>query len=97
MSGDETVKATFAPKPATLKVTVKGQGMVVGAGIACGNRQRRCTQTDKSFSPKTLTAKAAIGWRFGKWSGACSGTQPTCNVRLTAGTTTILKAVFVRK
>jgi hypothetical protein len=64
--------------PDALVVTKTGGGTVTGTGakISCGNA---CS----AFAPKgtavTLTANPG-GNVFTGWTGACSGTQPTCTV-----------------
>jgi hypothetical protein len=37
-----------------------------------------------SYVPVVLTARAAKGWRFAAWTGACHGKRPTCSVPMTA-------------
>jgi hypothetical protein len=60
-----------------------GAGSIVSnpAGIDCGSA---CAA---SFDPETtvvLTASPAAGSRFDAWSGACTGTAPTCSVGMMA-------------
>jgi hypothetical protein len=59
-----------------------GFGSVVSspAGINCG---ADCSELYEAGSTQvTLTAEAANGSLFSGWSGACSGTQPTCTVTM---------------
>jgi trimeric autotransporter adhesin len=56
-----------------LTVTVTGSGTVTSspAGIACPGT---CSASFTSGTAVTLTAAAAMGYKFTGWSGACSGT-----------------------
>lgn len=67
----------------SLKISKAGDGTVVSlpTGIACGSS---CLT---QFDPGTtivLAASAKPGAVFSGWSGACSGTAPICNVKLSA-------------
>jgi uncharacterized repeat protein (TIGR02543 family) len=70
------------PPPSTfaLTVTKSGQGSVrsAPAGINCG---RDCSESYSAGTTVVLTARAAPGYRFTGWSGACSGTG-TCTVTM---------------
>lgn len=75
------------PEP-TRQLTVEregdGRGRVLStpAGIACGTD---CTEQFPEGASVTLTATPRKGNAFTGWSGdACSGTDPTCTVTLTA-------------
>jgi hypothetical protein len=62
-------------------VAVSGRGSVTGAGTyADGTRV-------------TVKAKAARGWRFSRWAGACRGSRG-CTVTLESDRR--VQAVFVR-
>jgi hypothetical protein len=89
-----TVTALFAPSTFRLTVAVAGQGNVRSsrAGISC---RPRCSSPMPSYEPLRLTANAAQGWRFERWSGACRGARPTCTVPMTAATSA--RASFVRR
>jgi len=39
-----------------------------------------------------LTATPSVGYKFKQWGGACSGTEPTCTLQITANTT--VEAIF---
>ena len=60
----------------TVTVTVKGQGRVTGGGISC---PARCKAKIASGAKLTLRARAARGYRFAGWSGACRGLH-TCTL-----------------
>jgi hypothetical protein len=70
--------ARFVKAALRLTVAVGGKGRVSStpAGIACA---ATCTKVFPATSVK-LTAKPAVGWKFAKWSGACSGKRTTCTV-----------------
>ena len=61
-----------------------GEGMVTGGDIDCSitgiNGSGTCRANIDSGQSVTLTATAADGSTFDGWSGACSGTGPTCTV-----------------
>jgi dipeptidyl aminopeptidase/acylaminoacyl peptidase len=70
----------------TLFVSVNAPGHGVGgsvtsrpAGIKCG---KDCSETYAAGTLVTLTAAAKHGARLAGWSGACSGTAPTCVVTM---------------
>lgn len=63
-----------------------GQGHVSSspAGIDCGYSGRiDCGENFAEATQVTLTATAEPGSIFTGWSGACSGSSPTCNVSMT--------------
>jgi hypothetical protein len=72
--------------PPTFVLTVSrpgaGNGKVTSspAGINCG---ADCSENYASGTSVTLTAIPAAGFSFINWSGACSGTNPTCTVSIT--------------
>jgi hypothetical protein len=88
-----TVSALFAPITYRLVVRVGGRGVVRSSNgrIACPGR---CAAETPSWVTTRLTAKAAKGWRFKSWSGACKGRRSTCALPMTAATNA--RAVFVR-
>ncbi len=93
VSPGASVSALFAPTIFRLTVAVSGRGAIRSSrtGITC---QPRCSASFPSYSPVTLTATAAKGWRFRSWSGACRGSKRSCTVPMTAVTSA--RAVFVR-
>jgi hypothetical protein len=88
-----SVSALFAPAAFRMTVGISGRGVVRSstAGITC---RPRCSASFPSFSPVTLTAAAATGWKFRAWRGACGGSKRTCRVPM--ATATSARAVFVR-
>lgn len=72
----------------TLTVTASGAGTgsVTSApqGISCPSQ---CSSTFVSGSSVTLTAAPASGAGFGGWTGACSGTSPSCTLTITSNQT----------
>jgi hypothetical protein len=83
-----TVNAVFTAFP-MLTITKTGEGVVSGEGIDCG------TDCDQEYSPGTqvtLTATPAANYTFIQWEGACSGTEPTCQVTINQAQT--VSAIF---
>jgi subtilisin family serine protease len=85
MSQARSVTASFAAAPVPQWLTVIKQGTGAGdvtsnpAGIACGST---CAYAFTQGTAVTLTASPQAGSIFGGWSGACSGTAPTCTVSM---------------
>ena len=83
LGADTTVTATFAATH-TLTVTRTGNGtgtVTSTPGINCG---ADCTESYLAGTMVTLTATPATGSQFMMWSGACSGSGPTCTVTMSA-------------
>jgi subtilisin family serine protease len=84
ISAAKSVVASFTLKPVlTVAIGGSGNGTVTStdSGIACGN------DCNESYLPSTdvrLDALALAGSVFESWSGACSGTVPTCVVNMSA-------------
>jgi hypothetical protein len=82
---DRDCTATFDPILYRLFVVIGGEGTGTVAsgpeGIDCG---LGCEADFKAGTEVTLTASAADGSIFDQWAGACSGTDPTCRVTLSA-------------
>ncbi len=57
-----------------------GLQCTISAGMASGT----CSTTLPSGTLVTLTATPKPGYTFGGWSGACSGTNPSCTVTMAA-------------
>ena len=87
MSAARSVSATFSggsTETVDLTVTVTGHGVVTGGGISCGNGKATCLAKVKQDSTIGLTATPGSGATFAGWSGACSGTTPTCTLQMDA-------------
>jgi hypothetical protein len=71
--------------PHMLSVSVTGNGSVSSSpgGISC---PMACTSSFPGGTQVTLTALAQNGATFMGWSGACNGSNTTCNVTLTNDT-----------
>ncbi len=83
---------TYTPVRHALNVNVvgPGQGRVSSApaGIDCGfNGGIDCSENFAEGTQVTLTATPEPGRVFTGWSGACSGSSPTCNVSMTEART----------
>lgn len=87
MNAAKTVTATFSggsTETVALSVDVTGHGVVTGGGISCGNGKAACSAKVKQGSTVGLTATPAPGATFAGWSGACTGTAPTCTLEMSA-------------
>ena len=91
MTQARAVSATFTGggTPGTLTITVGGKGTVSTTAGACQavGPSKTCIQHFKAGTSAVLTARPAAGQSFLGWSSACSGTKPTCTVKLTAAVT----------
>lgn len=78
-----SVNVTAAPPEVPLTVSVEGNGFVTSdpAGLIC---QTECTENYRKNSTITLTATAITNSSFLGWQDYCVGTQPTCEVKMTA-------------
>lgn len=89
MSVAQTVTAVFNAKPVVALTVTRsgtGQGRVVSdpAGIDCGST---CSATLDPGTRITLTATPERGSTFAGWTGACTGTTPSCTVTLSQALT----------
>ncbi len=87
MDQAHTISALFAEDPVitrTLAVTVNGSGTVTSQppGIACTDSGNSCTADFVDGDTIRLTAAADAGSQapFISWSGACSGSDTTCDL-----------------
>ncbi len=82
-AGVDTGTDTPAADDIGLAITTAGTGSgsitSSPAGISCG---ATCTSEFARHTVVTLTAVPGIGSVFAGWSGACTGTSPTCEVTL---------------
>jgi uncharacterized repeat protein (TIGR02543 family) len=62
---------------------VVGSGTVSGSGLNCRvTGSTSCTSPQAADASVTINAVASAGYAFSGWSGACSGTSPTCSVAM---------------
>jgi hypothetical protein len=87
----ELLLSVFSPA-VTVTRAGTGSGTVIStpAGINCGNT---CAASFAATSV-TLTATPAAGSAFAGWSGACTGTTPTCTLTPGGGTSNSVTATF---
>ncbi|CAK0759894.1 hypothetical protein CCP3SC5AM1_2740001 [Gammaproteobacteria bacterium] len=94
MNAATLVTATFDFVKYSLSVTKTGTGSGTvtsnPAGIDCGTD---CTETYNTGTQVTLTATAATGSMFSKWTGACTGIGASCAVTMDAAKT--VTAAFI--
>jgi hypothetical protein len=78
-----------------LVVSTSGSGAVVSnpAGIDCDTT---CSAPFASGTAVTLQATPVAGWVFSAWSGACTGSQPTCNVTMSGATSAVATFTAIR-
>jgi Divergent InlB B-repeat domain len=87
--GDNEVTATFTSVSVgtkTLSVTQPTGGNVSGGEIDCGSEasETDCSWIVTTDSTITLLEDPDSGSTFGGWGGACSGSNRTCTVTMTA-------------
>jgi hypothetical protein len=95
MSGPYTVlSGVVAPGAATvaLHVVLSGHGTVTGGHVSCPGT---CSATLAAGTHVTLVAKAATGYRFTGWGGACSGKTRGCTV--VADAAKAVRATFAKR
>ncbi|MDD2927029.1 hypothetical protein [Rhodoferax sp.] len=85
LSQARTVGAAFSTvvgKNFALNVATSGNGSVVSnpAGINCGSV---CSANFAAGTTVNLVATPSTGQVFASWSGACTGSQPSCVLQLT--------------
>ncbi|HJK98766.1 MAG TPA: hypothetical protein RMF84_16215, partial [Polyangiaceae bacterium LLY-WYZ-14_1] len=86
MTAARTATATFELLDRRLDVTTTGPGSVTSSpsGIDCDEDAADCAETYSHGTTVTLTATPGSTGTFVGWSGACSGSSPTCTVPMTA-------------
>lgn len=87
------VTANFAQAISVSAKTAGGKGSIVGqgAGIDCG---KTCSANVAQGTVVNFTASPEPGFRFVNWSGACSGTSPSCTI--TIGKAASVQANFTK-
>lgn len=87
MNQSQSVTATFNPFVA-LSVSTAGTGTGTvttnPGGITCGSGGTTCSANFVQGASVTLTAAPDQGDGFSSWGGACSGTNPSCTVTMSA-------------
>jgi uncharacterized repeat protein (TIGR02543 family) len=85
MTGDKTVIATFTSNQYTLTVNIVGSGLVT----------RNPSKSTYNYGETvTLTASAATGWSFFRWSGDLSGNANPTTISVDGNT--VVTATFVQ-
>jgi List-Bact-rpt repeat protein len=81
------IGATFVPAY-TLSVGLSGKGTVSSdpAGIGCGVSGGSCSAKFAQGAAVNLTAVPLAGQQFFGWTGACTGSAPTCTVTIAGDT-----------
>ncbi len=92
MNQAKNITATFTLKKYALTVTKAANGSVTGQGISCGTD---CSEQYDNNTQVNLTASPNTGSSFTSWSGACSGSSPSCQV--TMNQTRSVTAIFTQK
>lgn len=87
-----TVERARGQGAPTLRAFVNGNGTIVGSGVNCGAKGSLCGVSYALGTTITIEAIAERYSVFAGWSGACTGTAPTC--MLEAGTPTVVTASF---
>lgn len=98
------VAALFTVPSHTLSVTAAGSGngrvASTPSGITCvitaGAAGQLCSAPFSTGTAVTLTADPSGGSTFGGWSGACFGTEPMCELTITAASQATARFVAPR-
>jgi hypothetical protein len=79
-----TAFTTLSVNPAAYRLTVTrpSGGLVYGAGIECGTAAATCQVTMPGSMSLGLQAVPDAGYRFGGWTGDCSGTDAAYSLLL---------------
>ncbi len=91
MTSAISATATFTLNNYLLTVTKMGSGTVTGSMIDCGST---CSASYPYNTSVSLSAMAAAGFRFDRWTGDCSGSG-ACVVTMSAARN--VQAVFIRQ
>jgi uncharacterized repeat protein (TIGR02543 family) len=101
VNSSTSVSANFALAKPTLTISPSNLGIVTGSGFNCSSGNAFgpvgwiCERQFDAGTTVTLTASPNVGYTFAGWSGACSGTSPTCTV--TVNSSTSVTPSFVAK
>jgi hypothetical protein len=87
LAAAKSVTAVFGPRYVPVRVGVTGKGKV-----SC---LPGCSSNFPAGTFLRLTAHAAKGWKFVRWTGACAGTRLLCQPKTDAAV--VARAVFVKK
>jgi hypothetical protein len=82
-----TATAVFGPLRIPVRLSVAGKGRIVCVP-ACGRMA-------PGGEPLSLRALPVEGWKFARWSGACTGTRPLCRPATTYSV--VARAVFTKR
>jgi hypothetical protein len=66
----QSATAVFGPLRVPVRVATTGRGSVRCTPV--------CSRAFSAGDPLTLRAVPAKGWKFVRWSGACTGSRPVC-------------------
>jgi uncharacterized repeat protein (TIGR02543 family) len=93
MDGAKRIFAIFdaAPVPLQVQIDPAGAGFVVGRDISC---PKTCTTEVTPGTRVGLSEKAAKGFVFKGWSGACEGAKNPCTFTPEPGTPVTVTATF---
>jgi uncharacterized repeat protein (TIGR02543 family) len=95
-TADQSVTATFVLLPTyrTLTVEVTGAGSVSAGGgaVVCTAAGSPCAANIQEGTVVLFTAAPDAGQKFVGWTGACSGTQATCEVTIGGADVTVAAA-----
>jgi hypothetical protein len=69
-----------APTQTTLRLRVRGQGMITSEGLDTCTADHECVYTVEVGTPISLTASPYLLWQFDKWQQACGGQPVSCTI-----------------
>lgn len=87
LSQAASATAVFGPLRIPLRLAVTGKGRIVCTPA--------CRTTVPGGEPLALRALPTLGWKFARWSGACTGTRPVCRPATTYSVAA--RAIFTKK
>jgi Divergent InlB B-repeat domain len=93
---DAVTTEPFTPAAYALKVSTEGTGSgSVRNSVSGQTCSGTCEEAVPGGSEVTLTAHPGNGSAFEGWAGACSGTDPSCTISVTEGTSARAQFDFV--